>query len=58
MYGGTLEAEATFRGQLIIVRMERKTNNLGWMLYSVYAVLGEYFTQCQHIIMAYRDREG
>jgi len=25
---------------------EEKTNNLGWMLYSVYAVLGVCCTQC------------
>jgi len=37
---------------------ERKTNNLGWMLNSVYAVLGVCSTRCQLMIMAWRDREG
>jgi len=53
---------------------EGKTNSLGWMLYSVYAVLGVCCTRCmlysvhtvlcvcctrcQLMIMAWRDREG
>jgi len=53
---------------------EGKTTNLGWMLYSVYAVLGVCCTRrmlysvytvlgvcctwCQLMIMAWRDREG
>ena len=37
---------------------EGKTNNLGWMLYSVCAVLGVCCTRCQLMIMSWRDREG
>jgi len=37
---------------------EAKTHNLGWMLYSVYVVLGVCCTQCQLMIMAWWDREG
>jgi len=48
---------------------ELKTNNLGWMLYSVYAVLGVCCTRCmlvlgvcctrcQLMIVTWRDREG
>jgi len=37
---------------------EGKKNNLGWMLYSEYAVLGECWTRCQLMIIAWRDREG
>jgi len=41
-----------------------KTNNLGWMLYPVYAVVSVYAvlsvccTQCKLMMMAWRDREG
>jgi hypothetical protein len=31
---------------------EATTHNVGWMLYSVYAVLGVYCTWCQLIMMA------
>jgi len=37
---------------------EGKTNNRGWMLYSVDAVLGVCCTRCQLMIMSWRDREG
>jgi len=37
---------------------EGNTHNLGWMLYSVYAVLGVCYTRCQLTIMTWRDREG
>jgi len=37
---------------------EGKTNNLGWMLYSVDAVLGVCCIRCQLMIMSWRDREG
>jgi len=37
---------------------EGKTNNLGWMLNSVYAVLGVCCTPCQLMTMAWRDRDG
>jgi len=45
------EAEATFRGHLGIVRMNRRQTILGvcctrCMLYSVYVVLGVCCTQC------------
>jgi len=48
---GTLEVEATFRGQLEIVRMIGQQTILGvcrtrCMLYSVYAVLGVCCTWC------------
>jgi len=35
-----------------------KTDNLWWMLYSVYAVLGVCCAQCLLMIMAWRDSEG
>jgi len=38
--------------------IDGKTNNLGWMLYSVDAVLGVCCTWCQLMIMSWRDREG
>jgi hypothetical protein len=43
--GGTPEDEATFRGQLLIMRMKGRQTILGgcctwWMLYLVDAVLG------------------
>jgi len=37
---------------------EGKTNNLGGMLYLVYAVLGVCCTRCQLMNMTWRDREG
>jgi len=37
---------------------EEKANNLGWMLYSVYAVLGVCCTRWQLIIVTWSDREG
>ena len=45
MWGGTPEAEATFRGQLVIMRMEGRQSIMGecctqYMPYSVYAALG------------------
>jgi len=39
MQGGTLEAEATFRGQFVIMSMTGRQTIFG-MLYLVYAVLG------------------
>jgi len=50
-YGGTPEAEATFRGQLVIKRMKGRQTILGeccthCMLYSVYAALSVCCTQC------------
>jgi len=59
---GTPVAEATFRGQLVIMRMKgRQTILDGWctrcMLYSVYAVLGVCNTRCPLMIMTWRDRE-
>jgi len=53
---GTPEAEATFRGQLVIMRMKTR-QQYGWMLYTVYAVLGVRYTQCQLTIMTWRDTE-
>jgi len=49
--GGTAEAEATFRGQLVMVRMKGRQTILGGcctrcMLYLVYAVLGVCCTWC------------
>jgi hypothetical protein len=38
--------------------MKGKTMNLGWILYSVYAVLGECCSRCQLMILAWRDRQG
>ena len=57
------DAEATFRGQLVIMGMKERQPILAgcctrWMLYSVYAVLGVYYTWCQLMIMTWRDREG
>jgi len=44
VYGGTPEAEATFRGQLVIMRMKGRQTIFECctqcMLYSVYPVLG------------------
>jgi len=45
------EAEATFRGQLVIMRMKGRQTILGrcctrYMLYLVYAVLGVCCTRC------------
>ena len=37
---------------------EGKTNNLGWMMYTVCAVLGVFSTWCQVMIMTWRDRDG
>ena len=50
-HGGTPEAEATFRGQLVIIRMKGIQTILDGcctrcMLYSVYAVLGVWCTRC------------
>ena len=42
--GGTPEAEATFRGQLVIMRMKGRQTILG--TYSVYAVLGVCCARC------------
>jgi len=36
---------------------EGKSNNLGWMLYTLYAVLGVCSTWCHLMIMTWRDRE-
>jgi len=47
LLGGTPEPEATFRGQLVIMRMNGRQTILGWMLYSVYAVLGVCCTRCK-----------
>jgi len=51
MYGGMPEAEATFRGQLIIIRMKGRPKIFECctqcMLYSVYAVLGVNSWSCQ-----------
>jgi len=62
VYGGTLEAEATFRGQLVIMTMMGRQTIFQCctqcMLYSVYAVLGVCCTRCQLMIMPWRDREG
>jgi len=63
VYGGTPEAEGTFRGQLVIMRMKGRQTILGGcctrcMLYSVYVVLTVCCTQCQLMIMAWGDREG
>jgi len=46
--GGTPEAEATLRGQLLIMRMKGRQAIVGTrcMLYSVYAILGECYTRC------------
>jgi len=45
------EAEASFKAQLVIMRMEGRQTNLGGccircLLYSVYAVLGACYTRC------------
>jgi len=37
---------------------EGKINNLGWKMYSVFAVLGVCYTRCQLMIMTWWDREG
>jgi hypothetical protein len=55
-------AEPTFRGQLIIMRMMGSRIFLGecctqWMPFSVDAVLGVCFSQYQLMIMRWRDRE-
>ena len=47
LQGGMPEAEATFRGQLEIVRMKGRQT-----------ILGVCCTRCQLMIMAWRDREG
>jgi len=57
------EAEVTFRGQLVIMRMNGRQMILGGscsrcMLYSVYAVLDACYTRCQLMIMTWRDTEG
>jgi len=60
------EAEATFRGQLVIMRMKGRQTILGTqcMMYLAYActrcmlVLGVCCTRCQLMIMTWRDREG
>jgi hypothetical protein len=54
------EADATFRGQLVIMIHENKeqTNNFGYMPNMVNAVLGIYSTRCQLMIRAWRYREG
>jgi len=50
VYGGTPEAEATFRGQLVIMRMKGRQTIFECctqcMLYSVYAVLGVNSWSC------------
>jgi hypothetical protein len=51
MEGGTPEAEATFKGQLVIMKMKVRETILGGccnrgMLYLVYAVLGACCTRC------------
>jgi len=51
MQGGTLEADATLRGQLEIMRIKGSQTILcvcciRCMLYSVYAVLGVCCTRC------------
>jgi len=38
--------------------IQEKINNHGWMLYTVYAVVGEFNTWCQLMIMTWRDSEG
>jgi len=65
LQGGTLEGEATFSGQLEIVRMNRRPTLMGGcctqcMLYSVDAVPGVCCTQCmpesqcmQHLVLAH-----
>jgi hypothetical protein len=60
---GMLEAEATFRDQLVIMRMKGRLIILGvyctfCMLYLVYAVLGVCCTWCHLTIMTWRNREG
>ena len=54
-WGGRPEAEATFRGQLVIIRIEGRHTILGgcctWcMLYLVYAVLGVCCTRCMLVL--------
>jgi len=50
VYGGTPEAEATFRGQLVMMRMKGRQTIFECctqcMLYSVYAVLGVNWWSC------------
>jgi hypothetical protein len=55
-----LEAEATFRGQLIIIihGNEGKTNSLGCVLYWVNAVVSVRCTRWQLMIMAGSDRQA
>jgi len=53
------EAEATFRGQLVIMRMKGRQTILGtWcMLYSVYAVLGVCCTRCMLYSVSTHDHD-
>jgi hypothetical protein len=59
--GGTPEAEATFRGQLEIVRMKGRLTILGvccilCMLHSVYAALSVCCTRCMmHSALTHDD---
>ena len=62
MYGGILEAAATFRGQLLIMRMKGRQTILGrcctrCMLYPVYAVLGLCCTQCMLYSVSTHDHD-
>jgi len=46
MLRGTSEAEPTSKWSTPNVENEEITSNLGWILYSVYAVLGVCWTWC------------
>jgi len=60
---GTREAEDTFNGIFVIMRMKGRGTILHGcctrcMLYSVYGVLGVCCARCYPMILAWRDREG
>jgi len=58
LYRGIQEADAIFRGQLVIMRMKGRQTILGRCYARRILVLGVYYTQCQLMIMPWRDREG
>jgi len=58
--GGTPEGEASFRGQLVIMKLKGGQTSFSGcytqcVIYSVYVVLAVCCTQCQLMIMAWRD---
>ena len=54
MWGGHAGSCSCIQGSTLTHENEGKTNNLGWILYSVYAVLGVCCIRCQLMIMAWR----